>query len=175
MHADGIDVASEMNTGGQTQAVQSSSQSAALVAELEATSRLVHKQSLQQAELLNGLEQALAQLSEHRLLVQNPTGRPDQASAPDDSASAVQQPGIWLQKKACAHLFMYCSAQLLLLLDYVMAGTSAQVSKQMYVLPNNSIEVHHIKAAVVTKGSSAGQDHAVKYALRAKRKIVTTT
>ncbi len=45
---------------------------AALVAELEATSRLVHHQSLQQAQLLEGLERALSELSEHRLLIQNP-------------------------------------------------------------------------------------------------------
>ena len=46
--------------------------SAALVAELEAASRLVHHQSLQQAQLLEGLERALSELSEHRLLIQNP-------------------------------------------------------------------------------------------------------
>jgi len=45
---------------------------AALVAELEAASRLVHHQSLQQAQLLEGLEHALSELSEHRLLIQNP-------------------------------------------------------------------------------------------------------
>ncbi len=45
---------------------------AALVAELEATSRMVHHQSLQQAQLLEGLERALSELSEHRLLIQNP-------------------------------------------------------------------------------------------------------
>ena len=51
--------------------------SAALVAELETASRLVHTQSLQQAQLLEGLERALSQLSEHRLLIQNP--QPDAA------------------------------------------------------------------------------------------------
>ena len=43
-----------------------------LVAELAMTSQLVQQQSLQQAELLAGLESALAQLSEHRLLILNP-------------------------------------------------------------------------------------------------------
>ena len=51
--------------------------SAALVAEMETASRLVHTQSLQQAQLLEGLERALSQLSEHRLLIQNP--QPDAA------------------------------------------------------------------------------------------------
>ena len=52
--------------------VQPGTASAALVAEMETASRLVHTQSLQQAQLLEGLERALSQLSEHRLLVQNP-------------------------------------------------------------------------------------------------------
>lgn len=52
--------------------VQSGTTSAAFAAELETASRLVHTQSLQQAQLLEGLERALSQLSEHRLLIQNP-------------------------------------------------------------------------------------------------------
>ncbi|DBA80580.1 TPA: hypothetical protein ACH3X1_007841 [Trebouxia sp. C0004] len=52
--------------------VQSGTTAAAFVAELETASRLVHTQSLQQAHLLEGLERALSQLSEHRLLIQNP-------------------------------------------------------------------------------------------------------
>lgn len=51
---------------------QLSAAPAALLAELESASRLVHTQSAQQAELLAGLEHALAQLSEHRLLIQHP-------------------------------------------------------------------------------------------------------
>ena len=54
------------------ESMQAGTASAALVAELETASRLVHKQSLQQAELLEGLELALSQLSEHRLLVHKP-------------------------------------------------------------------------------------------------------
>ncbi|KAL0020772.1 hypothetical protein WJX77_012245 [Trebouxia sp. C0004] len=46
--------------------------SAVLLAELETASRLVHKQSVQQAELLKGIEHALSQLSEQRLLIQDP-------------------------------------------------------------------------------------------------------
>ena len=46
--------------------------SAVFLAELETASRLVHKQSVQQAELLKGIEQALSQLSEQRLLIQDP-------------------------------------------------------------------------------------------------------
>ena len=65
----------EAQTGTGLAAVQAGSASAALVAELEAASQLVHKQSLQQAELLEGLERALSQLSEHRLLIQNPQAR----------------------------------------------------------------------------------------------------
>ena len=57
--------------------VQPGTASAALVAEMESASRLVHTQSLQQAQLLEGLERALSQLSEHRLLIQNP--QPDAA------------------------------------------------------------------------------------------------
>ena len=46
--------------------------SALFLAELETASRLVHKQSVQQDELLKGIEHALSQLSEQRLLIQNP-------------------------------------------------------------------------------------------------------
>ena len=46
--------------------------SAVFLAELETASRLVHKQSVQQAELLKGIEHALSQLSEQRLLIQDP-------------------------------------------------------------------------------------------------------
>ncbi len=46
--------------------------SAGLVTELATASRLVHQQSVQQAKLLEGLERALSELSEHRLLIQNP-------------------------------------------------------------------------------------------------------
>lgn len=46
--------------------------SAAFVAELQSATRLVHQQSLQQEALLEGLEHALSQLSEQRLLVQHP-------------------------------------------------------------------------------------------------------
>ncbi len=48
------------------------SASAVFLAELETASRLVHKQSVQQAELLRGIEHALSQLSEQRLLIQDP-------------------------------------------------------------------------------------------------------
>lgn len=56
---------------GPEPSVQSDSTPAGLVAELETASRLVHQQSLQQAQLLDGLEHALAELSEQRLLIQN--------------------------------------------------------------------------------------------------------
>lgn len=46
--------------------------SAAFIAELQSATRLVHEQSLQQEALLEGLEHALTQLSEQRLLVQQP-------------------------------------------------------------------------------------------------------
>ena len=52
--------------------VQTGTASAALVAQLEAASQLVHHQSLQQAQLLEGLERALSELSEHCMLIQNP-------------------------------------------------------------------------------------------------------
>ena len=69
--------------------VQSGTAPSALVAELEIASGLVHKQSLQQAELLEGLERALSQLSEHRLLVQNP-----QAAAMSNQEDASQSEGM---------------------------------------------------------------------------------
>lgn len=47
-------------------------ESAVFLAELETASRLVHKQSVQQAELLEGIEHALSQLSEQCLLIQDP-------------------------------------------------------------------------------------------------------
>ena len=68
-----------------------SAESTTLVAELEATSRLVHQQSLQQAELLSGLERALSQLSEHRLLVQNPQATPGQSYRQTDASAASRQ------------------------------------------------------------------------------------
>ena len=51
--------------------VQPGTVSAAFVAELQSATRLVHQQSLQQEALLEGIEHALSQLSEQRLLVQN--------------------------------------------------------------------------------------------------------
>ena len=51
---------------------QLSTASAVFLAELETASRLVHKQSVQQAELLKGIEHALSQLSEQRLLILDP-------------------------------------------------------------------------------------------------------
>ena len=46
-----------------------------IAAELEATSLLVQQQSARQAELLEGLEHALSQISQHCLLIQNPTAQ----------------------------------------------------------------------------------------------------
>ena len=66
------EAASMRPTDTQVGCVQPDTASAALIAELETASQLVHKQSLQQAELLEGLERALSQLSEHRLLIMNP-------------------------------------------------------------------------------------------------------
>lgn len=70
---------------GPEPSVQSGSTSAGLVAELETASRLVHQQSLQQAQLLDGLEHALAELSEQRLLIQNRQAGPsmDQQTTAD--------------------------------------------------------------------------------------------
>ena len=76
--------------------VQSATTSAAFAAELETASRLVHTQSLQQAQLLEGLERALSQLSEHRLLIQNP-----QPAAAQGSQQQKQQAGTIL-------IFMLC-------------------------------------------------------------------
>ena len=59
--------------------MQPGSLPAGLVAELETASRLVHQQSLQQTQLLEGLEHALAELSEHRLLIQNRQAAPSMA------------------------------------------------------------------------------------------------
>ena len=57
-----------------------------LVAELVATSQLVQQQSLRQAELLEGLEQALLQLSEHRFLIQNPLALPQDSLSGETGA-----------------------------------------------------------------------------------------
>ena len=74
--------------------LQPRASTAELAAELAATSQLVHQQSLQQAELLQGLEHALSELSQHRLLIQNPTAQPEasQETAPE---------GIMLALSAC--------------------------------------------------------------------------
>ena len=77
--------------------MQSGTTSAAFVAELETASRLVHTQSLQQAQLLEGLEHALSQLSEHRLLIQNP-----QPAAAPGSQQQEQRAGTTLMLMLCA-------------------------------------------------------------------------
>ena len=71
--------------------LQPGSVSAAFVAELQSATRLVHKQSLQQEALLEGIEQALSQLSEQRLLVQNP-----QAATVMGNDKVVSSGGEWL-------------------------------------------------------------------------------
>lgn len=48
-----------------------------VAAELAATSRLVQQQSVRQAELMEGLEHALSQLSQHCLLIRHPTAQPE--------------------------------------------------------------------------------------------------
>ena len=69
-HAEtGAAVAQQADAGS---GVQPGSASAAIIAELEVASRLVHQQSLQQAQLLAGIERTLSQLSQQRLLVQDP-------------------------------------------------------------------------------------------------------
>ena len=57
------------------QAHQAHPTHAEVTAELAATSRLVQQQSARQAELLEGLEHALSQISQHCLLIQNPTAQ----------------------------------------------------------------------------------------------------
>ena len=59
---------------------------AELAAELAATSQLVQQQSLRQAELLEGLEHALSQISQHRLLIQNPAAQLE----PSESVAEAQ-------------------------------------------------------------------------------------
>ena len=54
---------------------QAHSTHAKVAAELATTSRLVQQQSARQAELLEGLEHALSQISQHCLLIQNPTAQ----------------------------------------------------------------------------------------------------
>ena len=66
--------------------------SAVFLAELETASKLVHKQSVQQAELLRGIEHALSQLSEQRLLIQDP-----QAAAVMSHKEDVSQNGRLLE------------------------------------------------------------------------------
>lgn len=72
-------------------AFQPGTVSAAFVAELQSATWLVHKQSLQQGALLEGIEQALSQLSEQRLLVQNPP-----AAAVMSNDEGVSSGGEWL-------------------------------------------------------------------------------
>ena len=86
---------------------QADTASAALVAELETASRLVHKQSLQQAELLEGLELALSQLSEHRLLVHKPQAAAAALSNEEDgrqSQGTLHQGGLINVVHSSAHL-----------------------------------------------------------------------
>ena len=64
--------------------------SAAFVAELQTATRLVHEQSLKQEALLEGIEHALSQLSQQRLLVQNP-----QAAAVMSNEEGVPSVGEW--------------------------------------------------------------------------------
>jgi len=86
---------------------------AALVAELEAASKLVHHQSLQQAQLLEGLEHALSELSEHRLLIQNPQAAvgTSQQSGSDGTFSITHRLVAWLV------LTLFATHPLWLLLD----------------------------------------------------------
>ena len=72
-------------------AVQPGTVSAAVVAELQSATRLVHQQSLQQEALLEGIEHALSQLSKQRLLVQNP-----QAAVVMSNKEGVSSGGKWL-------------------------------------------------------------------------------
>lgn len=96
-------------------ALHASTAQADLVAELEATSQLVQQQSLRQAELLEGLEQALLQLSEHRLLIQNPVAAPQDSLSEENGAGhgelalAAGKPHKLLKhsRLRCAHL-VYC-------------------------------------------------------------------
>lgn len=79
------------------QPLQPSTSTAKLAAELAATSHLVHQQSLQQAELLQGLEHALSELSQHRLLIQNPIPQPEasQEVAPEGKMLAPSLSSLW--------------------------------------------------------------------------------
>lgn len=54
-----------------------------LLAELTATSHLVQQQSARQAELLEGLQHALSHISQHRLLLQNPSAAAQDAISAD--------------------------------------------------------------------------------------------
>ena len=67
-----LTAAAPMQSPNVAGSVRLGTESAAFVAELQTATRLVHKQSLQQEALLEGIERALSQLSEQRLLIQNP-------------------------------------------------------------------------------------------------------
>ena len=62
-----------------------------VTAELAATSRLVQQQSARQAELLEGLEHALSQISQHCLVIQNPTAHlePSAGDLSEDQTGVV--------------------------------------------------------------------------------------
>ena len=71
------------------QAPRPSVTAAELAAELAATSQLVQQQSLQQAELMQGLEHALSELSQQRLLIQNPIAQPEASASPDEAGNML--------------------------------------------------------------------------------------
>ena len=66
---------SQLQHVAESQSLQAGPTHPEVAAELAATSLLVQQQSARQAELLEGLEQALSQISQHRLLVQNPSAQ----------------------------------------------------------------------------------------------------
>lgn len=61
--------------GAQAQQHSPSLAHSGVASELAATSRLVQQQSVRQAELMEGLEYALSQLSQHCLLIRHPTAQ----------------------------------------------------------------------------------------------------
>ena len=69
-----------------------------IAAELEATSRLVQQQSARQAELLEGLQHALSQISQHCLLIQNPTA---QLEASVEDVSEAQTGNVSAKLRDC--------------------------------------------------------------------------
>lgn len=94
--------------GLQAQQSSASLTPAEFAAELAATSRLVQQQSERQAEMLEGLEHALSQLSQHRLLIENPTAQLEQSEMEPYPGMVVCAPG----RAICAIETMWLSTSI---------------------------------------------------------------